>query len=183
MDHALAAEEAAEALASDDRMNDALPLFEMALETYEGVGAARDIARATATLRRFGIRRGSHRPRARPASGWDSLTPTEQQAVRLVASGLSNAEIAKQMFIPATRSRHTSSTCTRSWGSRPAQSWRWKPPDEKQRGCPNYGRSNVRELAQAIAVSPRSSTHATAVLLSWLLSITVRASLTRLTMR
>lgn len=106
VERALACQDAAVALASNDRVAEAVPLFEEALEVFESVGASRDIARARAELRRFGIRRGSRRTRRRPATGWDSLTPTEREAVRLVAEGLPNAEIAKRMFI----SRYTVET-------------------------------------------------------------------------
>jgi predicted ATPase/class 3 adenylate cyclase/DNA-binding CsgD family transcriptional regulator len=37
--------------------------------------------------------------RRRPASGWDSLTPAEQQIVGLVATGLSNPQIAERLFV------------------------------------------------------------------------------------
>lgn len=37
--------------------------------------------------------------RKRPSSGWDSLTPTELEVVRLVATGLTNPKIGEQMFI------------------------------------------------------------------------------------
>jgi len=37
--------------------------------------------------------------RARPLTGWPSLTPTEQRVVTLATEGLSNPEIAKRMFI------------------------------------------------------------------------------------
>jgi len=37
--------------------------------------------------------------RKRPASGWESLTPTEQDVVALVAEGLTNADIGRRMFI------------------------------------------------------------------------------------
>jgi predicted ATPase/DNA-binding NarL/FixJ family response regulator len=37
--------------------------------------------------------------RARPALGWDSLTPTELAVVQAVAEGLSNPQIAARMFI------------------------------------------------------------------------------------
>jgi DNA-binding CsgD family transcriptional regulator len=45
--------------------------------------------------------------RKRPASGWESLTPTEQDVVRLVSEGLSNAEVATRLFIsPRTVQTH-----------------------------------------------------------------------------
>ena len=40
--------------------------------------------------------RGSRR---RPSSGWQSLTPTEHRVVELVTEGLTNPQIAEQMFI------------------------------------------------------------------------------------
>jgi DNA-binding CsgD family transcriptional regulator/tetratricopeptide (TPR) repeat protein len=38
-------------------------------------------------------------PRARPALGWDSLTPTELTVAQAVAKGLSNPQVAARMFI------------------------------------------------------------------------------------
>ena len=37
--------------------------------------------------------------RKRPASGWESLTPTERQVVELVAQGLTNPQVAERMFV------------------------------------------------------------------------------------
>ena len=37
--------------------------------------------------------------RARPLTGWNSLTPTERRVVGLAAEGLSNPQIAERMFI------------------------------------------------------------------------------------
>jgi predicted ATPase/DNA-binding CsgD family transcriptional regulator len=37
--------------------------------------------------------------RSRPKLGWSSLTPSEQDVVRLVANGCSNSEIAEQLFM------------------------------------------------------------------------------------
>ena len=37
--------------------------------------------------------------RARPRSGWDSLTPTELEVVRLVVDGLSNPDIGSRLFM------------------------------------------------------------------------------------
>jgi DNA-binding CsgD family transcriptional regulator len=45
--------------------------------------------------------------RKRPSSGWDSLTPTELDVVRLVAEGLPNKGIATRLFIsPRTVQSH-----------------------------------------------------------------------------
>lgn len=45
--------------------------------------------------------------RKRPLSGWESLTPTELDVVRLVKEGLSNAEVATRLFVsPRTVQTH-----------------------------------------------------------------------------
>jgi DNA-binding CsgD family transcriptional regulator len=45
--------------------------------------------------------------RKRPSSGWDSLTPTELDVVRLVAEGIPNKDIATRLFIsPRTVQSH-----------------------------------------------------------------------------
>jgi predicted ATPase/class 3 adenylate cyclase/DNA-binding CsgD family transcriptional regulator len=45
--------------------------------------------------------------RKRPTSGWDSLTPTERDVVRLVSDGLGNGDIAIRLFIsPRTVQSH-----------------------------------------------------------------------------
>ncbi|MEU6430673.1 LuxR C-terminal-related transcriptional regulator [Microbispora sp. NPDC046973] len=41
----------------------------------------------------------AHGGRRRPATGWASLTPAEQEVVRLAAAGLSNPEIAGRLFM------------------------------------------------------------------------------------
>lgn len=77
----------------------ARPLLEQALEIYERLGAARDLARAEAALREAGIRRGRRGPRGRPQIGWWSLTPTEQTVAGLVAEGLSNPQIGDRLYV------------------------------------------------------------------------------------
>jgi DNA-binding CsgD family transcriptional regulator len=45
--------------------------------------------------------------RKRPSTGWDSLTPTELDVVRLVAEGIPNKDIATRLFIsPRTVQSH-----------------------------------------------------------------------------
>lgn len=90
-DRALACEDTATALGRKERREEAAALFEEAFAVYDRLGAVRDVARATATMRDFGLLRGSRRPRKRPSSGWEGLTPAEVKVVQLVAEGLTNA--------------------------------------------------------------------------------------------
>ncbi len=96
---ALAAEDAAAALARQGRRDEVRALFQHACAVYEALGAVRRLAQAEARLRILGVRRGVRGARQRPTSGWASLTDTEQAVVALVAQGLSNPEIAARMFL------------------------------------------------------------------------------------
>jgi DNA-binding CsgD family transcriptional regulator len=52
--------------------------------------------------------------RKRPASGWDSLTPTERDVVQLVSEGLGNKDIATRLFVsPRTVQTHLSHVYTK----------------------------------------------------------------------
>jgi DNA-binding CsgD family transcriptional regulator len=71
-----------------------------ALGGYRQVGADRDQARIRRRLRQFGIRRRHWATSpARPVTGWQSLTDTEQAVAGLVAEGLSNNQVAARMYI------------------------------------------------------------------------------------
>jgi DNA-binding NarL/FixJ family response regulator len=71
-----------------------------ALSGYRQVGADRDQARIRRRLRQLGIRRRHWAtPPARPVTGWDSLTDTEQAVAGLVAEGLNNNQVAARMYI------------------------------------------------------------------------------------
>ena len=98
---ALACEDTGSALTRHGHAERARPLLDRAASIYEGLGAARDLARAEAALREAGIRRGRRGPRSRPPFGWQSLTPTEFSIAGLVAEGLSIANRrASVHFIP-----------------------------------------------------------------------------------
>jgi DNA-binding CsgD family transcriptional regulator len=96
---ALASEDAGTAFARQGHTERARPLLGRAAGLYERLGAARDLARAEATLREMGVRRGRRGTRGRPQSGWPSLTPTERSVAGLVAEGLSNPQIGARMYI------------------------------------------------------------------------------------
>jgi DNA-binding CsgD family transcriptional regulator len=71
-----------------------------ALSGYRQVAADRDQARIRRRLRKLGIRRRHWTTApARPVTGWDSLTDTEQAVAGLVAQGLNNKQVAARMYI------------------------------------------------------------------------------------
>ncbi|MFI6697536.1 LuxR C-terminal-related transcriptional regulator [Streptomyces sp. NPDC050509] len=74
-----------------------------AMVIYEEAGAEWDSARVRRKLRRLGVRRRHWSHETRPETGWDSLTSTEAKVARLVAQGLTNRQVASELFI----SRHT----------------------------------------------------------------------------
>lgn len=99
VERASACEDAAVAVARAGRGAEAASLFDEALAVYEQVGAQRDLARALASMRELGIGRKRRGARKRPESGWESLTPSELEVVRLAAEGLTNPEIGQRLFV------------------------------------------------------------------------------------
>jgi len=78
-------------------------LGDQAFDAAWAAGTALSLDDAVAYVRRA---RGS---RGRPSSGWDSLTPTEQDVVRLAAEGLTNPQIGARLFMSrATVKTHLS---------------------------------------------------------------------------
>jgi DNA-binding CsgD family transcriptional regulator len=87
-------------LAPEMARDQAIRHLKSALDGYRQAGAERDQARVRRRLRQLGIRRRHWAtPPARPVTGWDSLTGTEQAVARLVAEGLNNSQAAARMYI------------------------------------------------------------------------------------
>lgn len=98
---ASAAEDLGHLLASAAEQADAVVQLDSALAGYGQTGAGRDVARVRRRLRELGVRRRSRAGRRRPVSGWTSLTPAEEATSNLVAQGLSNQQVAGQMYVSA----------------------------------------------------------------------------------
>ncbi|MGH3828935.1 MAG: helix-turn-helix transcriptional regulator [Pseudonocardiaceae bacterium] len=73
--------------------------LERAMSGYNTLGSERDAARVRRRLRRLGVRRRHWAHGTRPVSGWGSLTKTEQKVAEQVASGLTNRQVASQLFV------------------------------------------------------------------------------------
>jgi len=96
---AQALEAAGVALAERGDIAEARSRFTDAFSLYTTLGAGWDLARTQARFRAYGIRRGPRVRHRSSSNGWDSLTPTELKVVALVAKGLSNPQIAAQLFL------------------------------------------------------------------------------------
>jgi DNA-binding CsgD family transcriptional regulator len=96
---AFALEEAAVRLAARGDAGGARAALATATEIYAGLGASWDIRRADARLRAHGIRRGPRSRHRRAATGWAALTPSEARIAGMVARGLSNPDIASELFL------------------------------------------------------------------------------------
>ncbi|MFB4289234.1 helix-turn-helix transcriptional regulator [Nonomuraea sp. ATR24] len=80
--------------------------LDAALRLYEQAEAEHDASRVRDRLRGLGQRRSRDVP-SRPTAGWDSLTASELQIVRLVAGGATNKQVADQLYLsPHTVSTH-----------------------------------------------------------------------------
>ncbi|MGH3388100.1 MAG: helix-turn-helix transcriptional regulator [Actinomadura sp.] len=91
----------------DAARKDAIGRLDEAADGYQRIGALRDAARVRARLRSLGVRRRHWTYADRPTSGWESLTDTERNVATLVAQGLTNRQVATQMFLsPHTVSFH-----------------------------------------------------------------------------
>jgi DNA-binding CsgD family transcriptional regulator len=94
-----AAEDYGVLLATAGRDREAISSLDEALREYTRLGAKRDIARTRSRLRQLGVRRRHWGKERRPVAGWESLTDTERATARLVAQGLTNQQVADQVYI------------------------------------------------------------------------------------
>jgi DNA-binding NarL/FixJ family response regulator len=97
---ASAAEDLGVLLAGRRNQDAAVRQLMRAMQGYESAGAAADTARVRRRLRKLGVRRRqwTASPR-RPADGWESLTESERTVSELVAQGLTNRQVAAQMYV------------------------------------------------------------------------------------
>jgi DNA-binding CsgD family transcriptional regulator len=96
---AQAAEDAGVAWADRGNRPNAVARLRQAHALYDQAGATDGMARVRSRLRAEGTRLRHWSPADRPAFGWASLTDTEERIVDLVAQGLSNRQVASQMFL------------------------------------------------------------------------------------
>ncbi len=84
----------------------AIEALDGALILYSDAGAGWDTGRVRSRLRDHGVRRRLV-PRGRDENGWGAMTDSELAVARLVAQGLTNREVAEQLFVsPHTVSSH-----------------------------------------------------------------------------
>ena len=84
----------------------AIEALDGALVLYAQAGAIWDTGRVRGRLREHGVRRRLV-PRERAETGWAALTDSELAVARRVAQGLTNREVAEQLFVsPHTVSSH-----------------------------------------------------------------------------
>jgi ATP/maltotriose-dependent transcriptional regulator MalT len=96
---ASAAEDLSRVLIAMNNPDDAVACLDDALGGYGHARAERDLARIRRRLRKLGVRRHHRAPAGRPATGWESLTETEQITATLVAEGLTNHQVAGRMYV------------------------------------------------------------------------------------
>jgi DNA-binding CsgD family transcriptional regulator len=94
-----ALEDAASAALLNAQPANAREFLEEAVSLYRSFGAESYRLRVEQKLRELGVRSGTVGRRARPDTGWGSLTGSERQIARLAGEGLTNREIGEQLFV------------------------------------------------------------------------------------
>jgi len=106
LNEGMAWECAATVLARLGRAAESRRALDAALDVYERLDATWDAGRAEAQMVRLGVRPSPHGPDRRPTTGWEALTDTERNIAALVARGLSNPEIAGEMYLSRRTVQH-----------------------------------------------------------------------------
>jgi len=84
----------------------AIDALTQALFIFARAGATTDAARLRSRLRALGVRRRVASAE-KPATGWAAMTKSELAVAQLVATGLTNREIAERLFVsPPTVNTH-----------------------------------------------------------------------------
>jgi DNA-binding CsgD family transcriptional regulator/tetratricopeptide (TPR) repeat protein len=91
--------DAALILAQQGELARARTMFADAVERCLNLGATGDIRRAEARMTPFGIRARRRSTDRRQSEGWEALTEAERRVAHLVATGLSNTDIATELVI------------------------------------------------------------------------------------
>jgi DNA-binding CsgD family transcriptional regulator len=103
---ASALEDLGRVYANGESQSPGIDALDRARLLYEEAGAARDARRVRARLRSHGVRRRLVASE-RPTDGWAAMTDSELAVARLVATGLTNREVAERLFVsPHTVSSH-----------------------------------------------------------------------------
>jgi DNA-binding CsgD family transcriptional regulator/tetratricopeptide (TPR) repeat protein len=95
---ALCCEDAATLLLKHGHQGEASALLSDAAAIHADIGATADLARVDALIESVDGTRVEARPK-RPTFGWESLTPMELAVTEHVATGLSNPEIGRELYI------------------------------------------------------------------------------------
>jgi DNA-binding CsgD family transcriptional regulator len=103
---ASALEDLGSALVKHGRTDEGINALGRALELYASAAATWDSRRVRGRLRRLGVRRRLITVE-RPEWGWEALTESELEVVRLIAHGLTNRETAERLYVsPHTIGAH-----------------------------------------------------------------------------
>ena len=124
-------------LLPESRTPEAVPLLESSLELYAAAGAQRDASRVHSLLRIRGVRPAARGLRSAPQ--WPELTESEFAVVSLSLEEQRTVRSPSDSSCRRRRSTPTCGTCSESWGSARASSWRASrpnaasPPDSLER--------------------------------------------------